>query len=270
MKRKIRLGVILLAIMTLFSGVPVRAAASNYIMGDYGSYIIGGYRLKNNGSGLYSRKSAAGNWKKIASNVQAFTSNGSVIYFTKNNYNYNSEQGNAHVYSASVNGGRVKRIGIFKNRAIDGIYYYNNKLYLNERRGKHGIYISEYSLRSRKYREIRTGQILDAYKNYGMYVKNSYYKWTEPLYSINLTTGKMKKLGANCYGHDTAGRYVYFVNYSKKTGVQWNSGTFVVKRAVVSGSSVKTITKKLYGKVRNITSKYVEYENNGITKRAYY
>ena len=80
----------------------------------------------------------------------------------------------------------------------------------------------------------------------------------------------MKKLGANCYGHDTAGRYVYFVNYSKKTGVQWNSGTFVVKRAVVSGSSVKTITKKLYGKVRNITSKYVEYENNGITKRAYY
>lgn len=248
----------------------ISQTASSYIMGVEGSYTVGGYRLKNNGNGLYSRKGAAGNWKKIASNVRAFTSNGSVIYFTKNNYNYNSEQGNAYVYSVSVNGGKVKHICTLKNRAIDGLYYYNSKLYLNERRGKHGIYISEYSLRSGKYRKIRTGEISDAYRNYGMYVKNNYYKWTEPLYSINLTTGKMKKLGANCYRHDTVGRYVYFANYSKKTGVQWNSGTFVVKRAVVSGSSVKTLTKKLYGKVRDITSKYVEYENNGTTKRVYY
>ena len=38
----------------------------------------------------------------------------------------------------------------------------------------------------------------------------------------------------------------------------------------MNGSGVKTLTPKLYGKVRDITSKYVEYENNGITKRFYY
>ena len=270
MKRKIQLFMALLIIMTFLGGIPVKAAASSYIMGNSGTYSVGGYQIKLNRSVLYSRKGTTGSWKKINNNVQAFTTNGSRIYFTKHNYNYYSDSGNAYIYSTSVNGGNIKRICTLKDRAIDGLYCYNNKLYLDERRGKHGICISEYSLKSKRYKKIRNGKIIGAYKNYGMFVERKYYKWTEPLYSRNLTTGKMKKLGSNCFRHKVAGKYVYFADYSQKTGVQFHSGTFVVKRALVSGGDKKILTKKLYGKVWDVTEKYVEYENNGVTKRVYY
>lgn len=270
MKRKIRLCVILLAIMTLFSGRPVSAYTSGFGMGAYKTYTFGSYQIKNSQQGLYSRKGASGSWKKIANNVNSFTVNGSNLYFVKYNYNYHSDSGNAYVYSTDLKGSRVKRICTLKNRAIDGIYYYSSKLYINERRGKFGWYISEYSLKSKKYRRIREGTLFCAYKNYALFVGRSHNTFTVPLYSRNLITGKMKKLGSHCYMSTGKGRYVYFDNYSKHTYARWDSGTFVVKRALMNGSGVKTLTPKLYGKVRDITSKYVEYENNGITKRFYY
>lgn len=99
MKRKFRLCVILLAIMTLFSGRPVSAYNSGFGMGAYKTYTFGSYQIKNSQQGLYSRKGASGSWKKIANNVNSFTVNGSNLYFVKYNYNYHSDSGNAYVYS---------------------------------------------------------------------------------------------------------------------------------------------------------------------------
>ena len=270
MKKRIRSGIILLLIMTFFSGISVSASTYGFGMGVYKMYTVGSYQIKNSEQGFYFRKSASGSWKKIANNVRSFTVNGSRLYFVKHNYNYNPESGDAYVYSTDLKSGKTKRICTLKNRAIDGIYYCNGKLYLNERRGKFGISISEYSLKSQKYRRIREGVLFSAYKNYALFVGRSHNTFTEPLYSRNLITGKMKKLGAHCYKCTPKGEYVYFDDYSKHTYAKWDSGTFVVKRAQVNGSGVKTLTKKLYGKVRDITSRYVEYENNGITKRVYY
>lgn len=268
-KKRTLVCVILCALMMCFSTLPVNAAASSYVMGSWGTKSIGGYQVKVDQNNLYSRKKSSGKWKKLSTDCHAYTTNGAKIYFAKGNYNYSYNSGNSSVYYGSVNGGKMKRILTLRDCAIDSIYYYKNNLYIQSRVMKHGNSIGVYSLKTHKYRKLRDGMLLEAYNGYGLITSDTY-KWTYPLYSRNLSSGKMKKLTSNCYEYARSGKYLYFTSFTKSTRAYQNPGTFVVKRALMSGSGRKTLTKKLYGIVREVTPRYVEYENNGVTRRAYY
>lgn len=215
--------------MTLFSGRPVSAYTSGFGMGAYKTYTFGCYQIKNSQQGLYSRKGASGSWKKIANNVNSFTVNGSNLYFVKYNYNYHSDSGNAYVYSTDLKGSRVKRICTLKNRAIDGIYYYSSKLYINERHGKFGWYISEYSLKSKKYRRIREGTLFCAYKN---------------------NTAKKPTISVSCgaTGNNTVRMTVKCSSSGKITWNTSNSGVAVVNSSGIitaKGKGTAKITAKI-------------------------
>lgn len=271
MKRKrTLLCTILCVFMMCFSVLPVNAASSNYIIGNWGIRNIGKYQVKVDQNALYSRKKSLGKkWKKLSNNCHAYTTNGSKIYYARGNYNYTYDTGNASIYVGSIKGGKSKRIVTLRNRAIDQIYYYNNKLYVEERYGKHGNSIGVYSLKTHQYRRMVSGELLSAYKGYGI-VTNSTYKWTYPLYSMNLLSGKKKKIESYSYGGANSGKYMYYAAFTNNTRAYQVAGNFVIKRVTVSGSGKKTLTRNLYGIVQHVTSKYVEYESNGITRRAYY
>ena len=270
MKRKRKLLCVLLCIFAMcVSAFPVSAAVSSYVSGNYGTKTVGQYQVKVNQNGLYSRKRYSGNWKKLASNCQTYTTNGSKIYFAKDNYNYSYDMGDAVIYSSSIKGGKKTRVATLHSRAVEGLYCYKDKLYVQERRGKHGDSIGVYSLKTYKYRILQSGILLEAYGGYGI-TTNSTYKWTYPLYSTNLSSRKRKKITSYCWGSKQSGKYLYFASFTKNTRAYQNPGTFVVRRVSISGSGNKVLTRRLYGMVSNVTSKYVEYERNGVTRRVYY
>ena len=268
-KRKL-LYVILFVFAMYFSALPVSAASSNYVSGYYGTKTIGQYQVKVGENGLYSRKGHSGKWKKLSSNCRAYITNGSKIYFAKDNYNYLYDTGNTTIYLGSIRGGKNQSVVTIHNRAVDRFYYYKDKLYIQERRGKYEDLISVYSLKTQKYRILQKGSLLTVYNGYGITSDNTTIKYTYPLYSVNLSSEKKKKIASYCYRHENSGKYLYFASFTKDIRAYQDPGTFVVKRVSVNGSGSKTLTTKLYGIVREVTSKYVEYEKNGVTRRVYY
>ena len=268
-KKRTLICAIVCALMMCFSSLPVNAAASNYVIGGWGTKNVGGYQVKVDQNNLYSRRRPSGKWKKLSTNCYAYTTNGSRIYFAKGKYNYASDRGDTSIYYGSINGGKMKRLFTLRKRAVDGLYLYRNNLYVEARGGKHGHYVGVYSLKTHKFRTIWNGELLAAYNGYGIMTTDTY-KWTYPLYSRNLSTGKMKKLTTYCYGYAASGKYLYFTAFTKNTRAYQQPGTFVVKRALMNGNGTKNLTRKLYGRVYEVTSRYVEYENNGVTKRTYY
>lgn len=261
--------------MAIFMMLPVQSvqAASSYVMGDMSGKIVtaGSYQMKLSGNKLYSRKGKSGSWKRIASSkmtISCFTTNGSTVYFATTNYSYVSSSGNSQIYSMSVNGKNVRKIVTLNKKSVGNIYRYNDKLYLTERYGKNGGDFYSYSLTTKRHQKIGSGKFFtDAWQGYGIVTDGRYYKWTIPLYSMNLSTGRTKKLTSNCYGHVASGNYVYYISYSRGVTAYRENGTFVIKRATVSGNNVKTLTKTLVGKSPSISGNYVIYDYNGKTRK---
>lgn len=271
-RKRMRLMAVLMAILMLLPVQSVQAATS-YVMGDSVPRVItaGSYQVKLSGNKLYSRRGKSGGWKKIASpgtTISCFTTNGSTVYYATSNYTYWTSSGKSQVYSVSVKGGSTKRIITINKKWISNIYRYSDKLYLTERYGKNGSDMYSYSLSNKKHRKMSSGGYLyDAWQGYGIVTDGRYYKWVIPMYSMNLSTGRTKKLTSYCYGHVTSGNYVYYISYFRGISACRQSGSFVIKRATVSGNNVKTLTKTLVGINPSISGNYVVYTYNGRTRK---
>ena len=173
-KKRTLICAIVCALMMCFSSLPVNAAASNYVIGGWGTKNVGGYQVKVDQNNLYSRRRPSGKWKKLSTNCYAYTTNGSRIYFAKGKYNYASDRGDTSIYYGSINGGKMKRLFTLRKRAVDGLYLYKNNLYVEARGGKHGHYVGVYSLKTRKFRTIWNGELLAAYNGYGIMTTDTY------------------------------------------------------------------------------------------------
>lgn len=244
----------------------VQAAVSNHVMGYDGKTVTaGGYQVKMNESGIYSRKGTTGSWKRIVKNssITCFSTNGSTVYYVTSNYNYVMETGGAKVYSISINGGKAKAIFSTKKCSIDRIYRYGNKLYVTQRKSKFDVSIYKYVLSTKKYSKIREGYLWDACKGTAIVTSGQYYKGTQTVNTMNLQTGKIKSLAKNCFGHKVSGKTVYYIVYSGSADGYWNSGTFVIKRSTLDGKNLKTVSKKLNGMQPYFEGNYVIYENAG-------
>ena len=271
-RKKMRLMAVLMAILMLLPVQPVQAATS-YVMGNSESGVItaGSYQVKLSRNKLYARRKKSGGWKKIASsgsNIGCFTTNGGTVYYATSSYSYITSGGKSQVYSVPVKGGSSKRIVTINNKGISNIYRYKDKLYLTERYGKSGSDLYSYSLKNKKHRKVSSRKVLyDAWQRYGIVTNGRYYKWATPLYSMNLSTGRTRKLTSYSYGHITSGNYVYYISYFSGISADKQSGSFVIKRATVSGNSIKTLTKTLVGKNPRISGNYVVYDYNGSMKK---
>lgn len=144
MKKSIKkLLVVLLAVIMMMPAGAVQAAGSTgYVMGEIsvkGSPVkiasTGGYQVKlvaYSNSSLYARKGKNGKWKKLASGVNCFTTNGDTVYYVKRDDNFDPDTDSSRIYSVSVRGGKTKRIKTIAGKSIQTIYCYKNKLYLSE------------------------------------------------------------------------------------------------------------------------------------------
>lgn len=271
-RKRMRLMAVLMAILMLLPVQSVQAATS-YVMGDSvpGVITAGSYQVKLSGNKLYSRRGKSGGWKKIASpgtSISCFTTNGSTVYYVTSNYSYLTSGGKSQIYSVSVKGGSAKRVVTINNKGVSNIYRYSDKLYLTECYGKNGRDLYSYSLSNKKHRKMSSGRVLyDAWQGYGIVTDGRYYKWATPLYSMKLSTGQTRKLTSYSYGHVTSGNYVYYISYFRGISAYRQSGSFVIKRATVSGNNIKTLTKTLVGTNPSISGNYVVYDYNGRTRK---
>lgn len=265
--------VLLAAIMMLSAGAVQAASSTGYVMGEIsvkGSPVkiasTGGYQVKlvaYSNSSLYARKGKNGKWKKLASGVNCFTTNGSTVYYVKSNYTYSSGEGSSKIYSISVKGGKSQKVKTLSGKYIRTIYCYKNKLYLTETAGKHGGAVYTCSLNTKAHRIYKNKLVLDgAYKGTGIVLDDFYYKSPQPMYTMNLTTGKKKRIEKYSFQHCVSGKYVYYASFYSNKNMNAGDNTFVIKRATVDGKNVKKMTKTIRGYVTSITPHSVQYSTS--------
>lgn len=273
--------VLLAAIMMLPAGAVQAASSTGYVMGEISKQGLlenivsaGRYQVKlRNTQSLYSRKGKNGKWKKLASGVACFTTNGDTVYYVKRDDNFDSDTDSSRIYSVSVRGGKTKRIKTIAGKSIQTIYCYKNKLYMSEIFYKYSIAIYVYSLKSKKYVSFkRSGgskktTLHGAYKEFGL-VTNETWAGGMPqaLYSVNLNTGKEKRIEKNSYNLWISGKYVYYASYTTDSRVESCDKTFVIKRATVDGKNIKKVTKPIKGCVAKITPHSVQYRTEALGK----
>ena len=138
---------------------------------------------------------------------------------------------------------------------------------------KYSIAIYVYSLKSKKYVSFkRSGgskktTLQGAYKEFGL-VTNETWAGGMPqaLYSVNLNTGKEKRIEKNSYNLWISGKYVYYASYTTDSRVESCDKTFVIKRATVDGKNIKKVTKPIKGCVAKITPHSVQYRTEALGK----
>ena len=258
--------VLLAAIMMLSAGAVQAASSTGYVMGEISKQGLlenivsaDGYQVKLRSSqSLYSRKGKNGKWKKLASGVACFTTNGDTVYYVKRDDNFDPNTDSSRIYSVSVRGGKAKRIKTIAGKSIQTIYCYKNKLYLSEIFHKYSKAIYVYDLKSKKYVSFkRSGgskktTLQGAYKEFGL-VTNETWAGGMPqaLYSVNLWI---------------SGKYVYYASYTTDSRVESCDKTFVIKRATVDGKNIKKVTKPIKGCVAKITPHSVQYRTEALGK----
>ena len=282
-RKKSKIVALILGLILIMQSFTVQAAGSDgYVIGTYNqtkqvvtdtsiiwirTYLAnaGGYQVKEVDGKLYSRKGKSGTWKKIASGVRTFTTNGKNVYYVKNTYDYNKKTGNSKIYCVSVNGGNAKVVKTISKARIDSIYRYGDKLYLTVCKEKFDSTMYTYSLTTKKTKKIKDRcMIVDAYKRNAITLDESPTKNTYVVKTMDLITGKETRLAENCSGFLRVGKYIYYTSYTRyiRLGSQ---GTFVVKRANIDGSGVKTLTPQLTGVFQDMNSHSVTYtDSNGI------
>ena len=287
MKRRkgMRILALILIRVLMIQTFSVQAASSDgYVTPNSSSVKIGGYQIKvtfkNGINSLYTRNGTSGKWKKIASGLAAagvFTTNGANIYYAKSTYSYISGNGSSKIYCISVNGGKSKHITTIPNAGILAMHRYKDNLYLTEFRGKGSPYPTYvYSLKTKKHTLFKENlDINGAYKGYAV-MNEHYYKWTVPLYAVNLTTKKIvKTLASNSYKHYVSGKYVYYTDYTTSLTTtrpeEWKNGIFTIKRATVDGKNITAMTSNITGAVQSVTAHSVTYtDKNDITRTIKY
>ena len=98
-RKKSKIVALILGLILIMQSFTVQAAGSDgYVIGTYNqtkqvvtdtsiiwirTYLAnaGGYQVKEVDGKLYSRKGKSGTWKKIASGVRTFTTNGKNVYY---------------------------------------------------------------------------------------------------------------------------------------------------------------------------------------------
>lgn len=284
MKRRkgMRILALILSLVLMMQTFSVQAASSDgYVTPNSSSVKIGGYQIKtaykNGKSNLYIRKGNVGKWKRLATGTTGiFTTNGSDIYYVKSTYSYVSSSGSSKIYCISVKGGKSKHITTIFNAGILAMHRYKDNLYLTEFRGKGSPYPTyTYSLKTKKYTLFKDDlDVNGAYKGYAIMNKH-YHKWSVPLYSVNLTTGRTTTLAKNCSYHYTTGKYVYYPDYTTSfTSVrpeEWRNKIFTIKRATVDGKNITAMTSNITGAVQSVTAHSVTYtDKNDITRTIKY
>ena len=284
MKRRkgMRILALILSLVLMIQTFSVQAASSDgYVTPNSSSVKIGGYQIKtaykNGKSNLYIRKGNAGKWKKLATGTTGiFTTNGSDIYYVKSTYSYVSSSGSSKIYCISVKGGKSKHITTISNAWILAMHRYKDNLYLTELSGKGAPYSTyTYSLKTKKHALLKKDlDINGAYKGYAI-MNEHYHKWSVPLYSVNLTTGRTITLAKNCLCHYTTGKYVYYPDYTtsftSNRPEEWRNKIFTIKRATVDGKNITAMTSNITGAVQSITAHSVTYtEKNDITRTIKY
>ena len=284
MKRRkgMRILALILSLVLMMQTFSVQAASSDgYVTPNSSSVKIGGYQIKtaykNSKSNLYIRKRNSGKWKRLATGTTGiFTTNGSDIYYVKSTYSYVSNSGSSKIYCISVKGGKPKHITTISNAGIFAMHRYKDNLYLTEFRGKGSPYPTyTYSLKTKKHTLFKDDlDVNGAYKGYAIMNKH-YHKWSVPLYSVNLTTGRTTTLAKNCSYHYTTGKYVYYPDYTTSfTSVrpeEWRNKIFTIKRATVDGKNITAMTSNITGAVQSVTAHSVTYtDKNDITRTIKY
>lgn len=254
--------------MMLPAGAVQAASSTGYVMGELTRYkepekitTVGGYQVKLLVQDLYARKSKNGKWKKLASGVNCFTTNGATVYFVKG-----SKSTSCKIYAISVKGGKTRKIKTISKTYISNIYCYKDRLYLTETKGNIDNELYVYSMKTKKHSLFsRPGADDDqtvlwgAYKENGIVLDERYHKGSTSLYTMNLLTRKNKRIEKNAYFHCVSGKYVYYAAYARNENLNTYNNTFVIKRATVDGKNIKKLTKSVKGYVVSITPHSVQY-----------
>lgn len=141
------------------------------------------------------------------------------------------------------------------SRKVD-TYFYN----INTKKLKYNLSNLNVEKHTKKYALVKESFVTDYEKTYSLYI----YKY------VPLGLKKVKCLSKSAYNYEICGKYIYYSVRSYKG--KNNSSRVTLYRCKWDGTGKKKIREfKSYWPLKNITSKYCEYENyNGTHYRYYY